>query len=583
MARWLHHFRIGPRLALGFGLVLTLLAALAAYAASQAMRLNDNTTYFSSDLMPSVEVVKRATQALEEARRMDWQVAFLDEEKDRLVSEQRMLAARKRVFDALGTYEALVSNAEDRQAMEAVKSSFTAYAAVQDKLLQASRARVSDPMQNEVAKALAPGETRKAYNRTNEAMTAWWNHNTDMAKHHAADSEDIFRSVMRALSLITLAALALGVYAAWAITRSITQPLTEAVALTRAVAEGDLTRRPATGLRDEVGDLLTALGDMTGRLGHMVGEVRMGTDAIATASAQIAQGNSDLSQRTEQQASGLQETAASVEELSGTARTSADNARQANQLAGRASEVASAGGDAVRDVVSTMSEIQTSSRKIADIIGVIDGIAFQTNILALNAAVEAARAGEQGRGFAVVAGEVRNLAQRSADAAREIKALITSSVERVEAGGTLVSRAGQTIDEVVGQVRKVTDLIGEISAASIEQNDGVGQINQAIVSLDQATQQNAALVEQTAAAAESLRQQAERLSASVSVFRIDERRGPAPVVAVRPAPALRSVPTLTRAVAPAPAAPAAAVPAHPQAHRPATATPHAPDGDWESF
>ncbi|HEY0819540.1 MAG TPA: methyl-accepting chemotaxis protein [Rhizobacter sp.] len=290
-------------------------------------------------------------------------------------------------------------------------------------------------------------------------------------------------------------------------------------AAARRVAEGDLGR--VQGADTAVaGSVLASLADMQAGLARVVGRVRDASDSIATGSAEIASGNADLSQRTEEQASNLQQTAASMEQLTSTVKTTADNARQATQLAGAASAAAERGGEVVGQVVATMEDISDSSRKIADIIGVIDGIAFQTDILALNAAVEAARAGEQGRGFAVVAGEVRNLAQRSAEAAKEIKSLIGTSVEKVEAGAKLVGDAGSAMDDIVSQVRRVADLIGGISSAANEQTAGIGQVNDAVAQLDQVTQQNAALVEESAAAAESLKQQAARLAETVSVFRL---------------------------------------------------------------
>ena len=303
--------------------------------------------------------------------------------------------------------------------------------------------------------------------------------------------------------------------------RSIVQPMEQARELAQAIAGGDLTRRIAVEGRDEASALLESLSRMQEFLRSLVGQVRVSGESIGTASAEIASGNQDLSARTEQAASNLQQTASSVEQLNGTVKQSADSARQANQLAASAAEVAQRGGTVVSQVVSTMDEINASSKKIADIIGVIDGIAFQTNILALNAAVEAARAGEQGRGFAVVASEVRSLAQRSAEAAKEIKGLIGASVDKVETGSKLVTDAGATMNEIVASVQRVSDIIGEITASAAEQSDGIGQVNTAVVQLDQMTQQNAALVEQSAAAAESLKNQAIRLNQVVGAFRVE--------------------------------------------------------------
>ncbi len=311
-------------------------------------------------------------------------------------------------------------------------------------------------------------------------------------------------------------ALALG----YTLVRGIDRSLGQAIAAADAIAEGDLTHPVETNGRDEVGLLLKAMAKMKGQLAGVVAQVRGNAESVATASAQIAQGNADLSQRTEEQASALQQTAATMEQLGSTVRQNADNARQANQLAQAASGVAVDGGEVVGRVVETMKGISESSHRIADIIGTIDGIAFQTNILALNAAVEAARAGEQGRGFAVVAGEVRALAQRSAEAAKEIKGLIGASSTRVEQGTALVDQAGRTMEEVVASIRRVTDIVGEISSASAEQSNGVAQVAQAVSQMDQVTQQNAALVEQSAAAAESLKGQAGTLVQSVSAFRL---------------------------------------------------------------
>jgi len=310
-------------------------------------------------------------------------------------------------------------------------------------------------------------------------------------------------------------AMALG----WYLSQCITVPLTRAVRLAESVAAGDLRSDIIVDRQDETGQLLAALRQMNGSLATMVGSVRQTADGIANASSEIATGNADLSNRTEQQAAALQQTAASMQQMTETVQQNAESSRQASQLASSAAEVAGRGGEVVARVVATMGDISESSKKIADITGVIDGIAFQTNILALNAAVEAARAGEQGRGFAVVAAEVRSLAQRSATAAREIKALIGASVDRVDAGSALVGEAGRTMDDIVTRVRQVTDLVAEINASTLEQSTGILQVNQSVASIDQGTQQNAALVEESAAAAESMKQQAVALMGVISNFK----------------------------------------------------------------
>ena len=392
------------------------------------------------------------------------------------------------------------------------------------------------------------------------------------------------------LLLVALSALA-GIGFGVLITRSLTRQLggepAYAANIAGRIAAGDLSAEVQVRAGDE-SSLLFAMKAMRDRLARIVGEVRHGTDAIASASNEIAKGNLDLSSRTEEQASSLEETASSMEELTSTVKQNADNARQANMLAQTASSVAGQGGDVVAQVVQTMGSINESSKKIVDIITVIDGIAFQTNILALNAAVEAARAGEQGRGFAVVAGEVRTLAQRSAAAAKEIKALIGDSVDKVEAGTKLVDQAGNTMSDVVASIQRVTDIMAEISAASQEQTSGIEQINQAISQMDNVTQQNASLVEEAAAASEALQSQAAKLAELVSVFRIDDR---APATA-SPAP-VRAEPVMTALAAPTAVKPGAArlnttarpapatraAPARPAAKVPASTA----ADDWEEF
>ncbi|WP_460563712.1 methyl-accepting chemotaxis protein [Hydrogenophaga aquatica] len=399
------------------------------------------------------------------------------------------------------------------------------------------------------AKQLLGRTLPQLYESAKHDMDALAQLQIDQARQEYDNATGRYQGI-RAIAIGAVAAgLALAVALGWMTVRGLVRELGAepgaAADLVQGVARGDLT----AAIRLRSGDhssLMSHLREMQASLTRVVTTVRHNADSVATASAEIAQGNADLSVRTEQQAAALEQTAASMERLDGTVRHNADNARQANQLAQGASAIATRGGDVVHQVVTTMREINDSSRKIADIISVIDGIAFQTNILALNAAVEAARAGEQGRGFAVVAGEVRSLAQRSAEAARQIKELINTSVARVEQGSTLVDQAGETMQEIVVAIQRVTDIVGEISSASVEQSEGVSQISQAIGDMERTTQQNAALVEQSSAAAESLKQQAAQMVEAVSVFRLNQAHAVTESVTVATSSRKASLPLLSK-------------------------------------
>ncbi len=590
--------KIGQRLTLGFASVLVLLVALTALAWTSLQASRDATR-----MVVTMENRSSVTDEWLSSTRLNINrvMAMAKSGNNPRVDEyfKPMIAdTTKRINELQKTLDEEITSEKGRDLLKQISAARTEYIGVRKNyfdLLKAGESPAADEM---LGKALVP-----ASNRYIDLMASLQAYERELVVAAVAKSEaTIQRQVMLLVSL-TVAAVVLAMVLAWRITRSVTQPVQEAVEVASAVAQGDLTRPIHTRRQDELGDLLKALESMKVALVKTVSQVRQATDSIGTASVEIATGNQDLSSRTEQTASNLEETAASMEELTSTVRQSADAARQANQLAASAAEIAARGGEVVAQVVTTMDEINHSSKKINDIIGVIDGIAFQTNILALNAAVEAARAGEQGRGFAVVAGEVRNLAQRSAQAAKEIKGLIGASVDRVEAGSKLVADAGNTMSEIVGSVQRVSDIIGEITAAAGEQSDGIGQVNTAVAQLDQMTQQNAALVEESAAAAESLKDQARKLAEVVQVFRLDPSATAlasvsAPVALVAPKtptahqPAIKPTakPAATQPAAPAkaalrPAAPrAASAPARPApSPAPATTASASAEGEWESF
>ena len=517
------NLKIGVRLILAFAIVLTLLLAVTVTALLRMQEAGDMTNRLVQVSIKNQRSVAEWGKLIEINSAM-LQTAYVS--TDTAVVDQveaRMKEISARSTELQNGIEASLRNEAVKVQFAAVKASRDPYLAARGALFAAKRAGDVEGAEKIYTEQLTPKS--KAFLAEMNKLAAMQIEASDKVASAILESYANTRVILIALGL---AALLLGAGSAWVIGRSITVPLRHAVGFAQRVARGDLTSRPPALERDETGDLLRALASMSAALAGIVGSVRGGTGAIATASSEIASGNADLSSRTEQQASSLEETASSMEELTSTVRQNAENAREANQLAKAAASIAAEGGAVVAEVVATMGSINASSRKIVDIISVIDGIAFQTNILALNAAVEAARAGEQGRGFAVVAGEVRSLAQRSAGAAKEIKLLIDDSVSKVAAGTGQVDRAGATMGEIVRSIEQVTTIIADIADASEEQSAGIEQVNSAIVDMDQVTQQNAALVEEAAAAAESMQDQAARLAEVVSTFKLDDpAAGPA--------------------------------------------------------
>ncbi len=511
---------IGKRLAAGFALVLTLAACvialaswrLAATAAATRQMMAEPLTKerLIADWSRNINAGVRRTIAIAKSSDTSLVALFAEDQAQSTKSSGEMQEKLK----------GLIRSPEEQALFDAVGKARQVYIGARDEIVKLKKDGEAEAADKLLADVFVPGS--KVYLAR---MQEFLDHQRAEIDKTAADIDAANGNGRLLLLAFGLAMLGLGVAAAWSITRSITLPLAAANELAERVADGNLMRSGAgmAARSDEIGQLQTTLRRVRETLSQAIGSIRDSAESIATASAEIASGNHDLSARTEKAASSLEQTASAMEQLTGTVQHSAASAGQANSLATSAASVAQRGGEVVAQVVHTMDEINVSSRKIADIIGVIDGIAFQTNILALNAAVEAARAGEQGRGFAVVAGEVRSLAGRSADAAKEIKSLIGSSVERVEVGSRLVAEAGKTMDELVGAVQRVKDIMGEITTATAEQSDGIAQVNIAIAQLDQVTQQNAALVEESTAAAESLREQATTLNGAVGTFQAARR------------------------------------------------------------
>jgi methyl-accepting chemotaxis protein len=542
------NLRIGVRLGMAFGAVLALtfiLTALAVVRLQSVGAAGESMDVFQRKAVMATNwrLLNQVNDAATDGRLLASDPAVVRD------IEAKMTARSQEITKNIDELTATIKSEEGKRLLARASAMRASYASVRQEVFAARDAGKSmDELKDLLDKRMRPAMA--AYDESVKVLDDYQKRLFDDAKAGADATVASSRTLLVAVGSV---ALLLGALLSYILTRSITSPLRAAVKVARTVAAGDLSHKVEVRTKDETGELMAALKAMTENLNSIVARVRTGTDAMATASGEIAAGNQDLSARTEQQAGTLEETASSMEELTGTVQQNAENARQGNQLAASASEIAQRGGGVVSQVIETMGAINESARKIVDIISVIDGIAFQTNILALNAAVEAARAGEQGRGFAVVAGEVRNLAQRSAAAAKEIKVLIDDSVDKVDTGSRLVNEAGATMAEVVDSVKRVTDIMSEITAASREQSDGIEQVNQAITQMDQVTQQNAALVEEAAAAAASMREQAGSLAEAVSVFKLDSSVSvrvtvPAPVKAK---PVQRAQPAQARIAKPA--------------------------------
>jgi len=512
----LNNVKIGTRLVAGFVLVILFGLAVALFGWRQLAGLDKMVRALAEQRMAMVQKIADLKDNANVVARGARNIGLLRDDAAEISKERKRIDdMRAKTTELMDAMRETATTDEERQALAQIVAARAPYRESVDKAIDAATAGRPDDTTRILLK-----ETRPLQNAYFKALDQFKDLERRLMEETTANVSQTATAASSLMLAVSIIAAACGLVLAWLLTRSITRPLGAAVQVANSVAAGDLSTVIHPVGRDESAQLLHALKAMTQSLATLVGTVRETSDSIATGSGQIATGNADLSQRTEEQASNLQQTAASMEQLSSAVKHNADTAREATHEAQDATAAASQGGEMVGQVVRTMEEISANSRKIADIIGVIDGIAFQTNILALNAAVEAARAGEQGRGFAVVAGEVRSLAQRSAQAAREIKSLIGTSAERVEAGAGLVDQAGRTMSEIVQRVQRVSELISHISTASDEQTRGIGQVSEAVSQLDTVTQQNAALVEESAAAADSLDQQARRLVEAVGVFRL---------------------------------------------------------------
>ncbi|WP_292936061.1 methyl-accepting chemotaxis protein [Noviherbaspirillum sp.] len=570
------NLKIGVRLGIGFASILLVLVAVLGFGLNSMQRINARLDAIVNENGVKTTAANDMASHVRDLSTHISNVVLLTNEEAMEVEAKKVVESRAGYGAAQAVFAKLAATEKEKALLTTLNGLVASATPLQDQVIDLRRhdkyMEATDALMKEAAPML-----QKSVAALDEMIAR----EKQVTAATVEEARAEYAGIRQLMLLLGAFAILLVMSLGWIINRSITRPIREAVTVAETVAAGDLSSTIEVKSSDETGRLLQALKDMNDNLAQIVAHVRAGTNAMADASSQIAAGNIDLSSRTEQQAGSLQQTASSMEHLTSMVKQNADNARQANQVAIAAADIAAKGGEVVAKVVDMMEAINGSAKQIADIIGVIDGIAFQTNILALNAAVEAARAGEQGRGFAVVAGEVRNLAQRSASAAREIKTLIVGSVGQVEAGNKLVAEAGTTMGEIVNSIRHVTDIMGEIMAASHEQSTGIEQVSEAIGQMDEVTQQNAALVEQAAAASEALKDQADGLAQAVSVFKIDESRANIATVIPLRAPAPKGIGnTRERSVRASKAMPAGERPGRPlDVHAMAAAG----GGDWEAF